>query len=364
MFKRYKIVFYLLLVGLLSGCMKYGPIDEEEFDVGADLGNGDVVSGKGLFITNEGNFMYGNASLSYYNPETREVLNEVFAKANSMKLGDVAQSMVIRNGIGWIVVNNSGVIFAIDIHTFKVVGHITGFTSPRYIHFLSDEKAYVTQIWDHRIFIINPKEFKITGYIDCPDMTDESASTEQMVQYGDYVFTNCWSYQNRILVIDTRTDQVCDQIVVGIQPTSLVMDKYNKLWTVTDGGYEGSPYGHEAPRLYCIDAETRKVEKQFTFKFGDWPSEVQLNGTRDTLYFINKDIWRVPVTAERFPVKPFIKSKNTLYYGLTVNPVNSEIYIADAIDYVQPGVILRYSSEGIQLDEFKVGIIPGAFCWR
>ena len=120
-------------------------------------------------------------------------------------------------------------------------------------------------------------------------------------------------------MIDTETDKVCDQITVGIQPTSLVMDKYNKIWTVTDGGYEGSPYGHEAPSLYCIDAATRKIEKQFKFKFGDWPSEVQLNGTRDTLYFINKAVWRLPVTADKFPVKPFLPYNNTLYYGLTIN---------------------------------------------
>ena len=92
--------------------MGSGPIDEEAFDVGGDFGNGDEVTGKGLFITNEGNFMYGNASLSYYNPEMKHVENEVFARANGMKLGDVAQSMVIHKGVGWIVVNNSGVIFA------------------------------------------------------------------------------------------------------------------------------------------------------------------------------------------------------------------------------------------------------------
>lgn len=248
---------------LAVSCMDYGPIEKEDFEID-NAGSGDEVTGKGLFITNEGNFMYGNASLSYYDPEKKHVENEVFARANAIKLGDVAQSMVIRNGIGWIVVNNSGVIYAIDINTFKEVGRITGFTSPRYIHFLSDEKAY----------------------------------------------------------------------------------------------------GHEAPSLYCIDAATRKIEKQFKFKFGDWPSEVQLNGTRDTIYFINKAVWRLPVTADKFPVKPFLPYNNTLYYGLTINPVNSEVYIADAIDYVQNGVVLRYSPDGELLDEFYVGIIPGAFCWR
>lgn len=84
----------------------------------------------------------------------------------------------------------------------------------------------------------------------------------------------------------------------------------------------------------------------------------------DTIYFINKAVWRLPVTADKFPVKPFLPYNNTLYYGLTINPVNSEVYIADAIDYVQNGVVLRYSPDGELLDEFYVGIIPGAFCWR
>lgn len=322
------------------------------------------ASGTGLFITNEGMFQYGNATLSYYDPETKSVENEVFYRANAMKLGDVAQSMTIRDDVGWIVVNNSHVIFAIDINTFKEVGRITNLASPRYIHFVSDEKAYVTQIWDNRIFIVNPKRYEITGYIECPNMAMESGSTEQMVQYGKYVFVNCWSYQNRILKIDTETDQVVDELIVGIQPTSLVMDKNYKLWTITDGGYEESPYGYETPSLYRIDAAKFEIEKQFRFKPGDSPSEVQINGEGDKLFWINKDIWSMDVEADRVPVRPFLKYRDTKYYGLTVNPRNGDVYVADAIDYQQQGVIYRYTANGEPVDEFYVGVTPGAFCWK
>ena len=354
---RYNILRLAIVVLALAssvGCMKWEYDDGESF----------ATSGAGLFVINEGNFQYGNASLSYYNPATKSVENEVFYRANAMKLGDVAQSMTLYGDTGWIVVNNSHVIFAIDPATFKEKGRIENLTSPRYIHFLNDEKAYVTQLWDNRIFIVNPKRYEITGYIECPAMTMESGSTEQMVQWGKYVFVNCWSYQNRILKIDTTTDKVVAELEVGIQPTSLVVDCYGKLWSITDGGYEDSPYGFEAPSLYRIDAETFTIEKQFRFAKGDAPSEVQLNGRGDKLYWINNDVWAMDVTADRIPVKPFIPYSDTLYYGLTIDPRSGEVYVADAIDYVQAGKIYRYSEQGERLDEFYVGITPGAFCWK
>ncbi len=347
----------LLIFSLLTaGCMEWDYGLEEEFDISS--------SERGLFICNEGNFQYGNATLSYYDPTTKTVENEIFYRANAMKLGDVAQSMTINNGIGWVVVNNSRVVFAIDPATFKEVGRITNLTSPRYIHFVSDNKAYITQIWDNRIVIVNPKRYEVTGYIEVPDMTSEQGSTEQMVQLGKYLYVNCWSYQNRLLKIDTETDSIVAELEVGIQPTSLALDCNGKLWTVTDGGYEGSPYGYEAPALYRIDPETLSIEQTFSFVEGDAPSEVQINGRGDTLYWINNDIWSMSVDADRVPVRPFLDSRGTIYYGLTVDPKSDEVYIADAVDYTQQGKIYRYSASGELLDEFYVGIIPGAFCWK
>ena len=345
----------LLCAVCLTGCMKWDYVlNDEPLE----------LEGKGLFIINEGNFQYGNSTLSYYNPADNSLQNDVFIRANGMKLGDVAQSMTIYEGLGWVVVNNSHVVFAIDIETGKEKGRIENLTSPRYIHFVSPEKAYVTQLWDNRIAIVNPKTYSVTGYIDVPGMTMETGSTEQMVAYGIYVYCNCWSYQNRIIKIDTTTDKVVGSLSVGIQPTSLALDCNNKLWTVTDGGYEGSPYGYEAPSLYCIDAETFTVEKIFTFTLGDAPSEVQLNGSRDTLYWINNDIWAMNVNATSLPATPFMLRRDTRYYGLTVSPYNGDVYVADAIDYQQPGMIYRYSSSGTLLNSFYVGITPGAFCWK
>ena len=339
---------------LMAGCMKWEYGLEETFE----------SASSGLFITCEGNFQYGNASLSFYDPATGEVENEIFYRANGMKLGDVAQSMIIRDGVGWIVVNNSHVVFAIDINTFKEVGRITNLTSPRYMHFVSDEKAYISQIWDNRIAVVNTRTYEVTGYIECPRMTMESGSTEQMVQWGDYVYVNCWSYQNRILKIDTRTDEVVAELEVGVQPTSIVLDRYGKLWTITDGGYEGSPYGYEAPSLYRIDATTFRIEREFPFALGDDPSELQVNEAGDRIYWLNDDVWTMDVTAERLPVKPFLEQRETIYYGLTVDPTTGDVYVADAIDYQQQGMIYRYSAQGELLDEFYVGIIPGAFCWK
>lgn len=318
--------------------------------------------GKGLFIANEGNFQYGNASLSFYDTESGEVENDIFMRANSQKLGDVAQSMTLHNGTLWTVVNNSHVVFAIDPVTFREKGRITGLTSPRYMHFISDTKAYITQLWDSRIFIVDPTKYKITGYIET-GMDNVRGSTEQMVQTGDYVITNCWSYQNRIMKIDTRTDTITDELEVGLQPAAITMDCNGKLWVITDGGYEGSPAGYEKATLKRIDPETFTIEKSFTFYGTDRPYALETNLQKDSLFFINGGVWKMSVYDDTLPTEAFIEDRDARFYTLGVCPFNSEIYVADAIDWQQKGIIYRYSPSGKLIDEFRAGITPGAFCW-
>jgi len=238
-------------------------------------------------------------------------------------------------------------------------------TSPRYISFIDSSKAYITDLYAKSIKILDPFSRSITSEINVSNSNPDyyQHPTEQIIVLNDEVFTNCYSFDNKILVINKETDKLIDSIEVLQQPNSMVFDKNKKLWVLCDGGYEGSSYGNDSPGLVRIDALTHTVEKIFILPEDNWPSKLCINGSLDTLFFINGDIWRMPVNAQSLPEESFIQANSgnskRLFYGLGVDPVTSEVYVADAIDHVQQGVVYRYTSEAEGVDTFQVGIIPG-----
>jgi hypothetical protein len=317
-----------------------------------------------LFVVNGGIWNSGNASLSIYNPAMKSVTNDLFYKANGYKLGDTAQSMTIYGNTGWIVVNNSHIIYAVDLATMKEKGRITGINSPRWICFASETKAYISHMYSNEITIINPKTYTITGKITCPNMDAASGSTEQMLIHDGYLYVSCWSYQKDILKIDTATDKIVKTLEVGIQPASLVMDRNNKLWTHCDGGWEGNPLGYEAPKLCRINPVTMTIEKEFTFAKGDYFSKIYINGAKDTLYWTKGGVYAMSIEAETLPTTHLIDNNGAYLYSMTIDPLTNDIYTADAIDYQQAGKLYRYSASGTPLDSFYVGIIPENYCWN
>ncbi len=61
---------------------------------------------------------------------------------------------------------------------------------------------------------------------------------------------------------------------------------------------------------------------------------------------------------------PFIAADGRNFYGLGVDPDNGTVYVADAIDYVQRGVVLRHAADGSFIGTFHAGRIPGGFVFR
>ncbi|MBN2614795.1 MAG: YncE family protein [Bacteroidales bacterium] len=364
-----RITILLVFVSLLfTSCMKnHAPVP----------GNVTTDTNQGVFVVNEGNFTYGNSSLTYYDPGDDSVYNNVFFNTNGLPLGDVAVSMTIQDSLGYVVVNNSGKIYVINVNNFQYVGKITGLVSPRRIYFVSATKAYVTDLYSKALFVVNPETDSVTGQISLDNHNTQFSqhNSEQIVFYGNDAFVNSWSYDDKVMVIDTHTDRVVDSITVAKQPNSMVLDKNNKLWVLSDGGWSGSPYGQAMPALTRINPVTRQVEKVFQFNDMDAsPDHLSLNAAGDSLFYlyrsysagslIDAGVYGMSVSANSLPTLPIVPENSHTFYGLGIDPHNSRIYVTDALDYQQNGTVLIYSPSGVLSDSITAGIIPGSFCFK
>jgi len=322
--------------------------------------NSEMIStSSGFFIVNEGNFTWGNSSLSFYNETNQSVENNIFYKANQVPLGDVALDMKIINGKGFITVNNSGLIYVINPDNAKHIATISSFTSPRYILPINDSIAYISDLYSPYISIINTKKYEKTAEIFI------GKSTESMLLWQNKVFVCNWSFGNKVFVIDIHQHRCIDSIKVGIQPNSIQLDKNGDIWILCDGGYNGNPIGHEKASLWKINPQTHEAVKIFSMPSLDYPAHsLSINSNADTLYFIWKDIFRISINDTVLPSEPFIRAINSNFYSLTVHTKLPRLIVCDAKNYVANGELRIYHLNRTLLDSKETGIIPRTVCFK
>lgn len=346
MFKENKIFFLSVLACLIFACRKDKPSEPQNPNIS--------IGANGVFITNEGNFQFGNAKVSYYNPVQSTATEDLFQPANNRPLGDVCQSMCLFNGKAYLVINNSSKVEVVNLNTFVSSTIITGFTSPRYFLPVSNSKAYVTDLTSNYIAIVDLSNNTISGNIPCSGWAEELA-----LAYGKAFVTN--QKRNKVYVINTSADILIDSIPVGYAANSIKEDKNGKLWVLCGGSQTNSINAS----LHRINPITNVVEQTLIFSnLTDRPWRLDINGTNDTLYFLNNGVYRMPINSGSLPTTPFIAQGGSNFYGLGIDPNSSIIYVADAIDYVQRGVIYRYQPNGILINTFLAGIIPGDFYFK
>lgn len=342
-----QIIHIVLILLLLTACAKeeFGP---QCIICGTPITN---TSSTDVLIINEGTFGMSKASITKYNKIDNSVNNNVFKNANNVtSLGDVAQSFLQINDKGYIVVNNSNKVEVVKMNDFKSVATITGFNSPRYMLKINNAKAYVTDLYSNSIQIVNLNSNTISGNIVVPGWT------EQLVLHNDTAYV-CDMTNNNILIINTLTDVLVDSIKVGISPNSLKLDKNNQLWVLCSGGFN-----EENARLMQINPADRNIVQSFTFSnINHSPGSLMLNGNKDNLYFINNSVYQMSITSNSLPSTPIVTNTGNIFYGLGIDPKNNDIYVSDAIDYVQNGMVFRYSASGSLIHQFTAGIIPGSF---
>lgn len=311
----------------------------------------------GVFIVNEGQYMAGNGSISFYKSTDKTVSNHLFYSVNGRSPGDIPQFLAFKDETAYLVVNNSNFIEVIDLKDFKNVATITGLDMPRQISVHNDQ-AFVTQIGSSDIAVIDLNENRVVKTIQ------GLKSSDHILRSGNKLFVANWTSfyinkpNNTIMVYDTETLSLIDSIVVTKEPNSMVIDSQQRIWVLSSGGFMEEEY----PALTCIDPNTLSIVKTLEFPSKSlYPSLLTISFDGSTLYYVDHDIFSLSVNDIELPSNVFIGAAGRSIYGLDVDPVNGEIYVADAKDFQQDGEIFRYSSSGQLIDNFTVGINPSGF---
>ncbi|OFY65611.1 MAG: hypothetical protein A2V64_13775 [Bacteroidetes bacterium RBG_13_43_22] len=344
-----RLLIFLIAVLFICSCEKRldgpGQQDPEE----------SFISGDGVFIINEGNYTWGNGTVSYYSYDSSKIHNDVFQKANERPLGDVPNSMALYGEFGYIVVNNSGKIEVVKKNSLKSVATITGLISPRNIAIIDHSKAYVSSLYSDSITILDLENNKISGYINI------RRTSESIVTTGMKAFVSSWYGGDEVVVINTAIDKMTDSIKVGREPESMVIDNKYVLWVLCNGGWARKYYAE----LTGINTQSYEIMKRHVFpSILDSPTSLSINGDGNTLFYLQKGIKRMDIGASGVPAEPFIEERERIFYKLGINPVNGDIFVTDAVDYQHNGMVLIYNSKGDSLNSYNAGIIPGSLCFK
>ncbi len=341
--KRLGVLSIVIL--LVFGCKKdkpFWPQFPAQEDVVLDS------SATHIFILNEGNFTFENASITAHEIETGNTRQQVFEKENGKSLGDVAQSMLVSGDIGFLAINNSNQIKKVKLPSLKEIT-TKAVETPRYCLLSSKGELWVSSLNGKEIVVLDTADLLVVRTVKTTNWIEE------MEESDNHIFA-CNVKGNSVDVFSV-VGAFVQSIAVGKQPQSIVEDENGFLWVLCDGGF--NPRDRENATLHKIDPIKRAV--LYTYIFDDIeasPSRLNYNASTGKLYFINRSVFEFNVQGEKAEPTELFKIDGANFYGLGINQLNDQLIVCDVRDYVKNGVVYVLDETGKQLIEFEAGVIP------
>ena len=354
--KSMKLSALVLILFVLVSCEK------EKTSFMEDI----VYNEHGIFVINEGAYSNNNGSVSYIPNNSSSVMSDVFKRMNNnIGLGDIVQSMYIYNGRAYIVVNNSHKVEVVDIKTFKSVGTITGFLSPRYFLAVGSGKAFVSDWMSDNIKVVDLNTLTITSSIPT------GAGPEQLVVNNNKAYiTNVGGFGNdsTVTIVDITTNTVIKTLEVGLNPNSIISLPDGKLFVLC-GGTIGPDYlsgtaDDVGGKIVQIDPAVDTILKTVNFPQAVHPVKMTIKKESSDIYFLSG---ADGYTGKVCKLDTMFLTNSTVingaFYGVGVNPDNGNFYCGRP-GFSANSYVLRFTTAGSLIDSLLVGIGPNGFVFN
>ena len=371
------MILLAVLSAMLFSCKPVQPVDPSALGLGS-----------GVFVLNEGVYQFSNASLTFYDPAADTAANNLFYKANNIPIGDVAQSLAMSEGMLYIVVNNSNYIYKVNANTLvcdtSKTCKLDGFLSPREMHIVAPNKAYVSDLIGKGLWIVNPQDMSHCGFVET------GKTTEKIVQVGNELYVSNWSNyylpsmeKNTVQVVDINNDVKVAEITVGKEPNTMAVDMNRHVWVLCEGATWQDD--GEKPTMWEIDPMLKTAQCRYTFNDIVDPetgevisfaaSNMKADPTGHYFYVIvshvdedgessDSEVRRFDVDTQQFSETFRISSEGDTFYNMAVDPMTGEIYVSRIGNSVADGFVHRYTADGVLLSSFEAGIFPSAMLFK
>ncbi len=314
----------------------------------------------GIMVTNEGNFMDNNGSVSYIPLSEDTVYNNVFETVNGRPLGDVIMSFAAWKNKGFIVANNSGKVEVVDLKTFQSAG-IIEVSYPRHIVISNDAKGYITYgSFPGKVKVFNPETMEAITDITVGNQP------ENMIIDGDklLVANGQWGNDSTVSIIDRTTNEVMSTIFAGDGPVAFARDGSGSVWVLCQGKVVYSPdwsyIEYETnSKLVGLKPGTYEPVKSYVIGHtGDYfnPSSIASDPNGQFIYFVEKEgVFAFRISDSQIPATPLISGS---YNTVNANPLNGRLYVSEIQGYTASGKLHIFTPSGETVSTFVVGIAP------
>jgi len=333
-----KTFIYLILLSMV-GCSKKDnpPINNQD----------------GVLVLNEGNFMWGNASLSLYNKKDKTFTKDIYQSENGVALGDVAQSVFQKDSLLFVVVNNAAKIEVISSTTFKRKWTISiPNSSPRYFCAVNDSIALVSELYANKLWVINYLNATVVSNVTMEGETGQIQLYDNKIAVLEKTKLN-GNFTAQIHILDASNFQTLKKISLPTEPNSFCITTDIKLYVLTNKGSSGTI----PAKLFKYDLAGYTGLDTFDFSLSENPKMLRLDVVSQTAkWIVGKKIHSIALSATKLNSTPMLTLNASTIYAFNIDPSSGDLYVGDALDYTQASQIFRFDKNYQQIDQFKAGI--------